>query len=234
MALAPRLLLFAKIPAPGRVKTRLCPPLSPEEAAGLQDAFLRDILSQSLELQHEGIDVELHYAGGPLEDLPAWIREHDGLVCRPQVGEALGARMAHALDQALAEGAPRVVLRNTDSPLLPDDRIREAFRSLETPGLDLVLGPDRGGGYYLVGQKCPLPGLFDLEALGSHGAADKVLARSRAWALGQGLSLCLLRQERDVDEPEDLRELMECPDTEFARAPQTLRFLVGLKGRIRP
>lgn len=234
MTSAPRLLLFTKIPAPGRVKTRLCPPLLPEEAAGLQEAFLRDILTQSLQLQGEGLRVELHYAGGRPEALPEWIGEHEGLVCRPQVGEDLGARMAHALDQALSEGAPCAVLRNTDSPLLPDDRIREAFGSLQIRGVDLVLGPDRGGGYYLVGLKSPLPGLFDLEALGSHVRAEAVLARSRAWALQQGLSPCLLREEGDVDEPGDLEELLARPPADFEQAPWTAGFLAAWKGRIVP
>jgi uncharacterized protein len=231
MSKSKRLLLFAKIPTPGQVKTRLCPPLCPDQAAELYEAFLRDILEQSQALSKEGIALELHFCGGEERELPSWVRESEGLVCHVQVGEDLGERMRHAFGRAFATGASAVVLRNTDSPLLPADRIREAFESAEAPGIDLVLGPDLGGGYYLVGLDRPLQGLFDLEALDSHTEGQTVLAASRAWALQEGLSLCLLREEGDVDEPTDLERLRAQSASDLARAPHTARVLAGLDGK---
>ncbi len=225
-----RLLLFAKIPVPGRVKTRLCPPLGPDQAAALSEAFLRDILEQSLGLPGPGLGLELHFCGGGTADPPPWVEGYKGLRLFPQVGEDLGARMAHACAAAFEDGATRVVLRNTDSPLLPAERILEAFESLAAPGVDLILGPDLGGGYYLVGLGRPLPGLFDLESLGSHREGATVLEASRSWALKEGLSLCLLRPERDVDEPADLEALLQVPVSDLERAP----FTASVLDRIRP
>lgn len=220
-----RLLLFGRIPAPGRVKTRLCPPLDPVQAAGLYEAFLRDTVEQSMDLASQDLGVELHVCGGDVGDLPGWTAEVPGLRCCVQQGEDLGARMARAFEAAFAEGASRVVLRNTDSPALPAARIREAFESLSRPGIDVVLGPDQGGGYYLVGLGAPLPGLFGLSALGTHDAGSTVLGRSRSWLMAEGQSLCLLRSEDDVDEPADLQALLDLGAGDLKRSPHTWRVL---------
>lgn len=225
-----RLLLFAKIPEPGRVKTRLCPPLDAGEAAGLYEGFLRDVLEQSLRLRRQGVEVELHYCGGEEADLPPWVRRFEDLRCRGQEGEGLGARMRSAFERAFSEGARRVVLRNTDSPLLAEEHVLEAFRSLGAPGVDLVLGPDLGGGYYLVGLTRLLEGLFELESLGSHSQAETVLERTRIRALDQGHTVCLLPEAGDVDLPSDLEALLRRGPSELKRAPHTARML----DRIRP
>ena len=161
----PRLLIFAKTPVPGLVKTRLVPPLTACQAAGLAEAFLLDSLRTAAAL--EGVEAELAY--GPPESGPdithwadrRWAGETAGLgprpPLRPQEGGDLGQRMCAALAVALADGVQRAVIIGTDSPDLPALMLRAAFAALETA--DAVLGPCPDGGYYVLGaSRVPPPG----------------------------------------------------------------------------
>lgn len=147
------LVLFGREPRAGAVKTRLVPPLTAEQAADLYSAFLGDVA----ERPRAGA---VHFFVAPPAD-----RERvrslvpRGMPIALQRGAGLGERLVNAMDELFAAGFRRVVVRNTDSPLLPLEREREAFAALAA-GAEIVLGPDRGGGYYLVGCCRPFPALF--------------------------------------------------------------------------
>ncbi|MEZ5965724.1 MAG: TIGR04282 family arsenosugar biosynthesis glycosyltransferase [Planctomycetota bacterium] len=191
----PALAFFAKAPQPGQVKTRLCPPLTPEEAAGLYRGFLQHLLRP-----HPGATT--YVFGTPAERLGELRALARGPIeVYAQRGEDLWCRLAACVADLLAAGHDRVVVRNTDSPDLPAARVDEALAAC-APGR-VVLGPDAGGGYYLIGLATPAPGLFDL----ADTRAEDVCARTVARAAELGLSVLELAVERDVDTYDDLLAL---------------------------
>ncbi|HIC90401.1 MAG TPA: glycosyltransferase, partial [Anaerolineae bacterium] len=140
------LVIMAKAPLPGQVKTRLCPPLSPEEAGRLCRCFLQDIVRLVLQLA----DVDFHLAYHPPWAEPI-LRPliPPSFQLWPQEGEGLAERMLHACDQLFCQGYSRIVIIGTDSPTLPLSYLQEAFAWLRQPEVDVVLGPSEDGGYYL-------------------------------------------------------------------------------------
>ena len=197
---APRLTaILSKRPVAGRVKTRLSPPLALEEAAALAEGMLRDAVARCTAAA--GFRTALYYT--PPEDA-AWFRAaFPELDLRPQRGAGLAERLAHCFVEALAEPDTRsLVAIGSDQPLVSTARIEAAHRALED-GADLVLGPDHGGGYYLIGQRTPHPALFtEVPMSGVNMCAETVrLAEVR------GLSTRLLEHESDVDVADDLERL---------------------------
>jgi rSAM/selenodomain-associated transferase 1 len=185
------LALFAKAPIPGQVKTRLSPPLSFAEAASLYEAMLLDILDQHAAASDA--DRVLWYAP---PEAASWFEGavSRGYRLRPQCGANLAARMRTVFHAHADEGYERVVLRGTDSPTLPLERISLAFEALER--VDLVLCPDRDGGYNLIGLREPCDALFDLEmSTASVLAADLALIRE---ALSEALTPRTLQWFRDA------------------------------------
>ena len=207
------LALFAKRPVPGRVKTRLSPPLSPGAAASLYEAMLLDVLDQHARAR--GLDLALWY--DPPE-AAEWFRRAapGGYRQLPQRGADLPGRMRNLFRAHAAEGYTRMVLRGTDSPTLPAERIDQAFAALERG--DLVLCPDRDGGYNLIGLRAPCDALFDLE-MSTGGVLEQTLARARE----EDLRPLLLPPHHDVDTATDL-ELLR-PELSEVRTPRTLRWL---------
>jgi rSAM/selenodomain-associated transferase 1 len=212
------LALFAKQPVAGQVKTRLCPPLLPEEAAALYEAMLLDILDQHASAGASA-DLALWYT--PREGR-AWFEKHSpaGYRLYPQQGSSLPERMRELFRSHAQQGYRRMVLRGTDSPTLPRARVAEALAQLERA--DLVLCPDRDGGYNLIGLREPHDALFELE-MSTGRVLDWTVARGREL----GLSVALLEPHHDVDTADDLRMLaaevsaQDTPRTAFwlARAP---------------
>lgn len=211
--------VFAKEPRPGFVKTRMCPALSPEQAAGLYAALLEDVLAASAG----------HAAGLGLEPVlavhPASACEALGRRAPPafrtvaQRGATLAERMAWAAAQAAAAGARHILLRGSDSPLLGSDTAAAAFEALER--VDLVLCPDRDGGYALVGLRAPVLGLFDHPM-----STASVLADTLANARSTGLRTELLAPGFDLDTAADLDLLAAARDAAAERlCPRTLSFL---------
>jgi hypothetical protein len=184
--------LFAKAPRPGYVKTRLCPPLTHDEAAALYGAFLRrTVVPQP--------DATTYLYGAPhdaLGELRAYVPS--GVHLRPQVGGDLWARLVACFAELFAAGHDQVLVRNTDSPDLPAARVDEALLACRKGRV--VLGPDAGGGYYLVALAAPAPALFDLGATPAPGVFAATAARARA----AGLEVVTLAAERDVDTYDDL------------------------------
>jgi rSAM/selenodomain-associated transferase 1 len=215
------LALFAKAPVPGQVKTRLVPPLGAAEAAALYRAMLLDILDQHAA---DPFDLSLWHAPPEAGD---WFRRHAPPRYRilPQRGADLAARMTHLFEAHAEEGFDRIVLRGTDSPTLPADRVRSAFERLET--CDLVLCPDPDGGYNLVGLRGACPRLFDLEM-----STGDVLRETLERAREQDLRSALLPPGYDVDTAADLERL--AVDVSVERTPRTLRWLEDSRGKVDP
>jgi rSAM/selenodomain-associated transferase 1 len=202
--LATLLIIFAKEPVPGQVKTRLCPPLAPEEAARLYEAFLTDTLEEMGRLP--GVTLALAYA-------PAAARPFfKGLVppevsLFPQAGVDLGERMTRAFAWAFAAGFGTVLLRSSDTPDLPGDVVLEAAAALNAGAAQVALGPSPDGGYYLVGLVAPQPELF--REMPWSGAT--VLKDTRARARRLSLTVHLLPRWRDLDDCGDLTAFLKHP-----------------------
>lgn len=201
-ASGPALIVFAKVPAPGAVKTRLVPPLTPEQAASLYDAFLHDALdevsaSEAFRLD-DPVAVRLYLAGeGELTEIPESV-----IVCRQQ-GDGLGARMANAFAQTFAAGHDRAVIMGTDHPTLPTDFIAEAFRALRDP-LTAVIGPSEDGGYTLLGLNELRREIFEMAY--SH---DGVFLDTLSTLISSHLNPVVLPAHYDVDTPPTLRRLVD-------------------------
>jgi rSAM/selenodomain-associated transferase 1 len=196
------LIVFAKRPEPGRVKTRLCPPFTPAQAAALYRAMLADVLEASAEMAGQA-GFEPVLAVAPPDACAELAR-----ACPPafrvvaQRGGDLAARMEWAVAEAAAGGAAPILLRGSDSPALDGAAIAEASAALDAH--DLALCPDRDGGYGLVALRRPAPGLF-AHPMSTRTVLDDTLLR----ATQQGLRVHLLRPRFDVDTVEDLRWLAE-------------------------
>ncbi len=191
------LLVVAKKPTPGQTKTRLCPPLTPAQAATLYDCFLRDTLDVMRRVS--GVRRVIGYLP---EDAEAYFRQlapDMELTC--QQGASLGERLDHLLAQALLGGSSRAVVMDSDSPNLPAGYLRQAFERLT--GADIVLGPTRDGGYYLVGMKQPQPQLLRQVQM----STPHVLADTLRLAEARGLTASLLPAWYDVDTIADLVQL---------------------------
>lgn len=193
------LIYFAKVPTPGKVKTRLQPDLSPAPAARLYEAFVYDTLSRTSALK--GITRLL--GCDPDRDHPFFQRLADrfGLIRFNQTGNDLGSRMKNAFREARRRGFGAAVIIGTDSPTLPVEYLREAFRRLRKSRL--VLGPSTDGGYYLIGVKGPIPPIFNGILWGGREVFSQTLDR----LVRRGLQAELLPFWYDIDTTEDLHFL---------------------------
>lgn len=207
------LIVFAKVPQPGAVKTRLVPPLTPEAAADLYAAMLADALAAYAAL---GPDVRLYLPPSEARlDAALWTGE-----TFVQRGPDLGARMLRAFAETFAADYDRVVIVGTDHPTLPTDFLRLAFDELD--GRDgLTIGPSDDGGFYALGLRELHAALF----AGMTYSHDRVLEDTLARA--DGLALTLLPPWYDVDDAAALNrlraDLLDDPDA----APRTRAWLAG-------
>jgi rSAM/selenodomain-associated transferase 1 len=189
--------LFAKEPAPGRVKTRLAAVTSPEWAAGVADAFLRDTVARLA-----AVPVRRVLTFAPADAAGFFAALVDGrFELTPQADGDLGRRLAAFTAGRFAEGAGQVVLVGTDSPTLPVEWVVRAFAELGAA--DVVLGPATDGGYYLVGLTPAAPPLFD----GIDWGGPDVLRQTVERLEGRRSRLALLPPWYDVDTLDDWRML---------------------------
>lgn len=193
-----RILIFAKAPAPGRVKTRLIPALGAQGAADLSARLLEDTVSR---FAAAGLaPIELWCAPDPGADPFPELASRYGLWLYRQQGADLGERMRNAADGAL-ERSSAVVLVGTDCPLLDATYLEQALALLE--GNDAALGSAEDGGYVLLGLKQPASSLFSDMPWGSGRVTS--ITRERMQALGwKWVELPTLW---DLDRPEDLQRL---------------------------
>ena len=197
--------LMAKAPIAGEVKTRLVPPLTQEEAAALNECFLRDMAANITSVS------EAQAATGLLVYTPPGSEsEFDGAIppgfkLLAQRGASLGERLCNATDDLLKQGHSAVCLVNSDSPTLPRSILTRAIASLEAKGDRVVLGAADDGGYYLIGLKKAHKNLFDRIAWST---AD-VLSDTQQRAAEIALPVELLPRWYDVDDAETLNQLCE-------------------------
>lgn len=187
------ILLFAKYPIPGQVKTRLNPVLGADRAARLHRRMTEAALNTAKE---SGLPVALYASGAPLRHFRAWLG--DGVRYERQCHGDLGQRMQEAFAMAFRRGASKTIAIGADVPGLTTELLREAVCALDSS--DVVLGPATDGGYYLIGVRQPRPMLFRDIAWGS----DQVLPQTRKALAASGLSFHELPTLSDVDRPEDL------------------------------
>jgi rSAM/selenodomain-associated transferase 1 len=212
-----RIIVFAKTPRPGRVKTRLCPPLSPEQAAELARAFLLDVLSLCEGLP--GYERSLAYSPRGTRGEMA-VLAGSGWRLMLQRGRGLGDRLANAFEQTFREAAARVLIVGTDMPHLPVATLREADAALQSA--DMVLGPSEDGGFYLIGLRRWARGLLDEVRWSTEHALADTVARGE----DLGLSYELLRRGYDIDEFADLLRLARERRT-LSRALKNTRRAIG-------
>jgi uncharacterized protein len=197
------LLVVAKQPFPGQTKTRLCPPLSYSQAADLYECFLRDTLD--IMRQVRGVQYRIGFLPEDAQDYFHQLAPDMDLAC--QLGTSLGERLDNLLTQALVNGFGRAVIMDSDSPTLPPEYISQAFDQLNDA--DIVIGPTRDGGYYLIGMKEPQSHLLREVQM----STPRVLGDTVVLAEATGLTVSLLPTWYDVDMIDDLYEL----DEEIAR-----------------
>ena len=192
-----RLILFTRYPEPGCTKTRLIPHLGAEGAAALQRQMTEYVLTQVVALQSDfPLSVEIRFAGGDAAQMQAWLGRK--LLYQPQNEGDLGARLVCAFQQGFQAGMERIVVIGSDCPEVKPKQMIKAFNHLQQN--DLVLGPAKDGGYYLIGLRQPQPDLFQNIAWGT----AKVFQQTDAIAQRLGLSIGYLDCLSDVDRPEDL------------------------------
>ena len=204
--LSTALVIFAKAPIPGQVKTRLCPPLTTDEAATLHGSFVLDTLERTkAAVRKLKLPFDRYLACSPSSTAVFFkvMEERQGVQLIDQAGEDLGARMKHAFETLFARGYRHVLIVGTDVPSLPLEHYQQALAFLDTH--DLVLGPALDGGYYLIGLNKPMPALFE----NIPWSTDRVISLTREKADGLGLRTALLPAWRDVDTIDDLNALVE-------------------------
>ena len=213
-------MIFAKAPIPGEVKTRLCPPLTPDEAATLHGSFVLDMLERTtLAVAKLQLPFHRYLACAPSSELVFFkiMEERQGVHLLDQAGEDLGQRMHRTSVDVFAKGYKQVIIVGTDVPTLPLSVYQEALAILGRS--DVALGPALDGGYYLIGLTQPAEQLFT----GVPWSTDQVLAVTQQQAKTLGLSVELTTAWRDVDTIADLQALMtECrEDTKKPKQDRT-------------
>ena len=193
------LVVFAKAPQPGRVKTRLVPLLGEQRAARLHARMIEGTLRVALRAGFER--VELHCGPHARHAVFAALARRHSLALRAQGRGDLGARMQRAFERTLRR-ASIAVLIGTDCPVLRVADLRAAARALRG-GADAVLAPAEDGGYALIGLRRTSPRLFS----GIEWGSDSVLAQTRRRLRELGWRWRELRTVWDVDRPEDLARL---------------------------
>jgi len=215
------IVVVAKSPRSGQVKTRLCPPLSPLDAAGLHHAFLRDTTARVCGLA----DVQVVFAYAPPEDRELFAEMSGDALLAAQSDGDLGERLRAIFESLSAHGFRRIVAIGADTPTLPREFFHRAFALLDRPDVDMVLGPAEDGGYYLIGLRIPRPEVFQ----GIPWSTDRVFAETKRRAEAAGLRVASPPPWWDVDTFADLTRLAETLRTDVTIAHHTRSVLTELR-----
>jgi rSAM/selenodomain-associated transferase 1 len=223
------LAVMTKAPRPGHVKTRLVPPLSPEEAAQLNICFLRDTaaaIARACGATARGVGVytpvgsETAYT----DILP------QSFELLPQRGDGFGERLTFAAADLFRCGFASVCLIDSDSPAVSAEAYAQAVELLTTPNDRVVLGPSDDGGYYLIGMKREHPQLFER----IDWSTERVLDQTKERARELNLDISSLPAGYDVDDTATLRRLCDellSNNANTGVAPTTRKFLEELTAR---
>jgi rSAM/selenodomain-associated transferase 1 len=211
-AMAAQVVVIAKEPVPGRVKTRLTPPYTPVEAAALAQAALGDTLAA---VSRAGFARRvLALDGAPGSWLPP------GFDVIPQRGDGLDERLAHAFVDAHSAAPLPVVLIGMDTPQVTSDLLTSAATPLLDGSADASFGFAEDGGFWLLGMRTPDPQVV----LGVPMSRDDTGARQLLRLKVAGMRVRLLPELMDVDTAEEAeRVAAEIPDSGFARCLSALR-----------
>lgn len=207
---------MARAPVPGAVKTRLCPPLDPVQAAEFYECVLRDVLHE-LESSARW-DTWVAYAERSRDYFQQF--PEPGIALLPQRGASLGERMHAVFTDLCHAGYRQVILVGSDIPTLRASSVRKACEVLDRNRFDLVLGPADDGGYYLIGLGRPEARLFSDIAWSTASVLEQTLAKARELDLRVGT----VAGTYDVDVAADLARLLrdfERSGTLRARRPRT-------------
>ncbi|MDQ3712175.1 MAG: TIGR04282 family arsenosugar biosynthesis glycosyltransferase [Acidobacteriota bacterium] len=211
------IIIMAKAPVAGAVKTRLEPFLSPAECAELAAAFLRDAFAKAKTVCENTI---LAYSPAVQRAVLENILQSETVYVE-QTGADLGERMSNAFEFAFASGSDAVVMIGTDSPTVPADFIRRAFEFLENES-DVVLGETTDGGFYLIGLRKNYPKLFENVRWSSAQVFEQTMENAKRLKL----RAAQIPTWYDVDVPPDLARLRkEILTGDKIEAPATFRWL---------
>jgi rSAM/selenodomain-associated transferase 1 len=243
------LAIMTKAPQAGRVKTRLVPPLTPEEAAELNKCFLRDTAAaissacsrrsvgdaSKMQFEHTGAShseaataacgIAVYTPVGAESAYTDILPADFSLL--PQRGDEFGERLYLAVEDLFKCGFDSLCLIDSDSPTVPAENFEQAVGLLSTTEDRVVLGPSDDGGYYLIGMKKPHRHLFEQ----IDWSTERVLNQTMQRATEIGIEVKLLPTGYDVDDDVSLRRLCnELLDEQGGDsvAPGTRKFLAGL------
>ncbi|MDZ7721412.1 MAG: TIGR04282 family arsenosugar biosynthesis glycosyltransferase [candidate division KSB1 bacterium] len=192
------LILFAKAPRPGRVKTRLQPELTMEQALTLYRAMVEDTVER-LSDDHAWDMIIGFTPADSGDDMKSWLGASFNYIS--QNGLNLGERMRHALASVLNDGYEHAALVGSDIPLLSKNAVAGAFSGLEQH--DAVIGPTNDGGYYLIGMNSDQPQLFKDIAW----STDRVFQQTLRRAQKAHLNIGRLEPYADIDTWSDVEQL---------------------------
>jgi rSAM/selenodomain-associated transferase 1 len=219
------LVIMAKAPRPGAVKTRLASSLSPPAVTAFYCCLLDDTLALARSLGD--VEVAIMCPDSDVNELAqlagAQLANNEASIVAQKIVAQKGEGLAAGLTSVFAhfaEGHPRrIIAFNSDSPHLPRSVLEDAFETLAAH--DVVVGPTHDGGYYLVGAKASHPTLFAHDGMGTSSALERLLSRARALELSIGLAAPFY----DIDVVDDLTRLAEELRLAPARAPRTAAWL---------
>jgi rSAM/selenodomain-associated transferase 1 len=211
------LVVMAKAPRPGMVKTRLAQSLSVEAVAELYRCLLGDTLALARSLKLGDVEVAIMCPDSDVDELARLTGNEMSVVA--QKGEGLAAGLTSVFAHFADGHQRRVIAFNSDSPHLPRSVLEDAFEALAAH--DVVVGPTHDGGYYLVGAKASHPMLFAGDGMGTSSALERLLAGARALELSVGFADPFY----DIDVADDLTRLAEELRLAPARAPRTAAWL---------
>jgi len=209
------LVIMAKAPRLGQVKTRLTPSISPSAVTALYRCLLDDTLAMARSLKD--VEVAIVCPDTDVDELTQFAGDKIGVV--PQKGMGLAAGLTSVFAHFTENHQRRTIAFNSDSPHLPPSVLEEAFEKLIA--YDLVVGPTHDGGYYLVGAKTSHPALFAPDGMGTSSALDRLLSRASTL----GLSVDFADPFYDIDIADDLSRLSTELRLAPSRAPRTAHWL---------
>jgi uncharacterized protein len=205
------LVIMAKAPKPGMVKTRLTQSLPLPAITALYRCLLEDTVALAKSLS--GVEAAIMCPGQDVDELARLLGDAVQIV--PQKGAGLAAGLTSVFAHFGANGRHHVIAFNSDSPHLPSSVLERAFEALAA--YDVVIGPTHDGGYYLVGAKAAHPTLFENDGMGTTNALQALLARTRILELSTGFTDSFY----DIDVGDDLIRLAAELRLAPTRAPRT-------------
>jgi rSAM/selenodomain-associated transferase 1 len=205
------LVIMAKAPKAGMVKTRLIESLPSSAVTALYRCLLEDTLALARSLR--GVDVAMMCPESDHFELENLFGDTVQVVA--QKGEGLAAGLTSVFRHFIAAGRQQVIAFNSDSPHLAPSVLDQAFEILVRH--DVVVGPTHDGGYYLVGAKAAHPSLFEGRGMGTKSALDRLLTRTKVLELSTGFTETFY----DIDVANDLLQLARELRLAPAKAPRT-------------